>query len=352
MTILYFGIYDPGYSRNRVIIRGLKENGLDVKECRVSASSRFKYLRLVLLYLKLRPKFDLMIVGFPGQEVMFLAKLITRRPVIFDAFTSHYGGYIMDRGNYGPKSFHASYYRFLDTYSCRLADIVLLDTNAHISFFVKEFNLPQNIFRRILIGADDQIFHPLRNMPESEAVFNVLFFGTYIPLQGTQFIVRAAKLLEREPTHFTMVGKGQKKKQAMDLAGELGLKNLIFKDMMTPTELREEIAKSDLCLGIFGDTPKALLVIPNKIYEAIAMAKLVITADSEAIREIFTEKDMLLVKTANSEALAEGIKKAMTNPELRAMLRENSYKKYTQYATPLVIGSELKNIIQTLHEKK
>ena len=34
MKICYFGDYDSDYSRNRVIIKGLKENNVAVFECR------------------------------------------------------------------------------------------------------------------------------------------------------------------------------------------------------------------------------------------------------------------------------------------------------------------------------
>ena len=37
MIVCYFGTYskDEGYTRNRVIIKGLKENGVQVQECHV-----------------------------------------------------------------------------------------------------------------------------------------------------------------------------------------------------------------------------------------------------------------------------------------------------------------------------
>src|SRR3989344_4381322 len=99
LTVLYFGVYDPDYSRNRVLIKGLKANGVRVVECRVSAKDKLKYLKLVWRFLTLS-NFDLMIVGFPGQEVMFLARILTSKPIVFDAFTSHYGGYVLDRQYY------------------------------------------------------------------------------------------------------------------------------------------------------------------------------------------------------------------------------------------------------------
>jgi len=40
MTICYFGDYNSNYSRNRVIIKGLKENGVNVLECNVGEKGK------------------------------------------------------------------------------------------------------------------------------------------------------------------------------------------------------------------------------------------------------------------------------------------------------------------------
>src|SRR3989344_1592646 len=152
MKVLYFGIYNPNYSRNRVLIGGLRKNGVEVSECNVRYHSFFSYLKLFWKYLFLKKAFDAMIVGFPGQESMLLARLLTRKPIIFDAFTSHYGGYVLDRGKYGKKSLRAKWYKWLDRKSVKLANMALLDTNAHIDFFVNELGLPRDKFRRIFVG--------------------------------------------------------------------------------------------------------------------------------------------------------------------------------------------------------
>jgi hypothetical protein len=48
MTILYFGNYNPNYSRNRVLIRGLRENGVKVVECNVKRSGFLSLFFLLL----------------------------------------------------------------------------------------------------------------------------------------------------------------------------------------------------------------------------------------------------------------------------------------------------------------
>src|SRR3989338_10634529 len=153
MKVLYFGTFDPSYGRNWVLINGLKKNGVEVIQLR-RPPGWINLIKLFFDYLSTRPAYDVMIVGFSGQEAMFLARLLTRKPIIFDAFTSHYGGYILNRRKASKNSLKAKYYRFMDKWSCKLADMALLDTNAHIGFFVNELGLPKGKFRRIFVGTD------------------------------------------------------------------------------------------------------------------------------------------------------------------------------------------------------
>lgn len=381
MRILFFGIYKSEYSRNRVLMKGLKQNGIEVLECRSSSKGFLAFIDLFFKYFKFRGKYDFMLVGFPGQEVMFLARFLTRKPIIFDAFTSHFGGYILDRRYYSPQSLRSKYYSFLDKWSCRLADLVLLDTNTHIDFFVREFGLPREKFRRIFVGTDSDIFYPrngggsndkflvhpvrscegsprmkqdaedvrgfVRGSQRASASFGVHFHGHYIPLQGVKYIIEAAKLLEKENISFNLIGRGQTFKEDRILAESLGLKNINFVDSVPYEKLPDYIAQADICLGIFGDTPKTDLVIPNKIFEALAVGKPVITSDTNAVKELLTGgEDVILCKTANAGDLAGKIIELRDNLELRLKIGKNGRNIFIKSATPEILGKQLLNYIQ------
>ena len=349
MKVFYFGAYDPDYARNSVLIKGLKANGVEVLECNSRSKGKFKiFLDLFFKYWKFTGKYDVMIVGFPGQEMMFLVRILRPfGPVVFDAFTSHYGGYILDRKKAAINSLRAKWYRFLDTYSCKLADLVLLDTNAHIDFFVDEFKLPRKKFRRIWAGADDSIFKPEGDLADKEGKFKVLFFGTYIPLQGVEYIVKAAKIVldKDKDVAFRIIGNGQDRKRLEILAKNIAATSIEFKNKVSLLELKSEIARSDVCLGIFGDTLKTSLVIPNKVYDSIAMKKPVITADTIAIRELFDGNDLYLIKTADPKSLARAIIELKNNPGLRNKLAENGYKKFKENASHKILGKMLLEIL-------
>jgi len=183
--------------------------------------------------------------------------------------------------------------------------------------------------------------------------FQIFFHGNFIPLQGVQFIVKAAKILAGNPEIiFYLIGQGQTRAEAIELAKQLELKNIIFIDRVPGNELPSRLKAADLCLGIFGDTEKTLRVIPNKVYECIAMAKPVISADTPAIRELFTDREnILLCKVADANSLAGKILKLKNNEDLRRKIAVGGYELYRSQARPAVIGKKLLESLGELYGK-
>jgi len=348
MTVCYFGIYDPNNSRNRELISGLKENGVEVVQCRVDPAQPFKYWKLFKKHRQIKD-YDVMVVGFPGHPVMLLAKLVCRKPIIFDAFVSLYDSNVFDRKSVSPYSFWALKYWLLDWLSCKLADRVLLDADEHIKYFVKTFRIKKEKFRRILVGTDDSIFYP-RDCQKNTDKFLLLFQGTYIPLQGVEYMIRAAKILENENVQLDIIGRIKTYGPSVELSQKLDVKNVNFIDFMPQTELAERMARADVCLGFFGDTPKAKRCGAFKVTEALAMGKPVLTADTPAMREFLKDREScLFCRGANAEDLAEKILELKNNPVLREKIADNGYKVYQEKLTPKALGKELKNIIDELY---
>lgn len=343
MRILYFGIYDPSYSRNRVLINGLHANGVTVDEINYDAKSLAWPLKLILKrFLNFRNKYDFIFVGFPGQEVMPLARLLFPfSNIIFDAFTSHYGGYILDREYFGQKSLRAYYYKFIDWLSCRLADKVLLDTNAHINFFINEFKLPRAKFIRVFVGTDERVMK-FSEIRKDEGNIKVHFHGSFIPLQGVDVILDAIKILNNEKITFNLIGKGAMyAKISARIKGE-NIKNIILKPKVGYSELPKLMADADICLGIFGTTPKTKIVIPNKIYEAIAVGRPVITADTEAIHELFIDgANIILSKIGSAGDLALKIKYLAGDRDLRIKIAKNARRLFENKLQSVIIARDL-----------
>jgi len=345
--ILMIGNYDLGrYGRARIIYNGLKKNKANVKI--FLAKGLFKYLRIKMRLLKK----DYGVVIPNGKLVLMTAKfmqLFTKKKIVFDVFISDYEALVESRRLVKKGSFMAKIYYFFDKYSCKFSDIVLLDTNEHIDYFVKKFGLKRKKFRRVFVGGDDALFYP-RKSKRKDKKFRVLFYGSFIPGHGIKYILKAAKMLEKEKdTEFLLVGTGQTYDKMVKLSKKLQNTNVKFTGWVNFKKIPDYIADADVCLGMFGDHLKKIQrVIGNKIFEIIAMKKPLISGDAKAMREAFTNKeDILMCKMDDEKSLADSIMLLKQNPELREKIAENSYKLFKKRFTTKEIG---KNVLKVIKE--
>jgi len=345
MRICYFGNYDPEYARNRVIIKGLRENGVEVLECNSKSGSWKKYIDLFKIHRKIG-SYRFMIVGYSDSRLLVLLGRFLNRGefLVWDAFYSLYDSWVFDRKLVSPNSVKAKYWWFVDWLALRTADGILLDTLTHIDYFIKTYKIHKNKFIRIFVGTDDSVFYPRQIKRESSPdKTNILFYGKFIPLQGIQYIIKAAKILENNSDiYFRIIGNGQTYSEIRNLARDLGLKNTEFLEKVPYEKLPSYIESADIVLGIFGDTDKTLRVIPNKIYEAVAMAKPVITGDTPAVRELFKDQeDILLCKVASEQDLSKKIIQLIDNKELLNSIASNGYRAFSEQAKPTIIAKNL-----------
>lgn len=327
-TICYFGIYKSDYSRNRILIKGFRENGINVLECSSQKTGFYKYIELFKRHWLLRGQYDLIFVGFPGYQAVVLAWILSTKPIIFDAFCSLYNTAVEDRKTVTPSSMKARYYWFLDWLSCTLSNVVVLDTNANINYFIKNFMISHKKFLRVFVGTDSTVFYPT---PEQKYdSFIVHFHGHFIPLQGVEYVIQAANLLKDENIRFQIIGLGQEYDRIRKQAEDLGLKNITWIGNVPYESLQDYMSSANVCLGIFGNTSKTDIVIPNKVFEALACGRPVITADTPAIRELLTDKEnVFLCKKADPADLAESIRVLQKDINLRSHIAEAGYSLFT-----------------------
>ncbi len=339
MTICYFGFYDAGYSRNRILIKGLKLNGVKVIECHSDKAKLAKYYDLIKKYFKIKNKFDVMIVGFPGFLSMFLAKIITRKPIIFDAFLSLYDSNVFDRKVYPARSLKAVRDWLFDYFSCRLADKILIDTNEHIDYFIREYRVNKKKIFRIFVGSDKDYFKPSTKVKKDG--FIVHFHGMGVPLQGAEYIIKTARLLKNEDVYFNIIGTKVK-----IMHGDPSLKKVTYIENIPYDKINGFLSLADIGLGIFGNTPKASRVIPNKIFELLAARVPIITAETPAVKELLEDKkNVIFCQAANEKDLADKIMMLKNNQELRKQIATNGYNLFISKLTPYHLGMELINII-------
>lgn len=349
MRVLFISGREPAYMRNAVILKGLREAGVEVIECTSpSASYLHRFPNILKKFLLNQNKdYDAVFVGYFGQPLVPICAKFSSKPLIFDAFLSAYDTICFDRKKFAPNSAPGKFFYWLDKHSCELSNKVFLDTNAHIDYFVNTFGLDQNKFSRIFVGADESVFYP-RKCERNDDFFRVFYYTTYHPLHGVEYIVNAAKKLEKhENIKFRIIGGGMEYNKIESLARDLNVKNVEFIGRMPYQEfyrrLPLEIANSDLCLGgHFSNVDKGKRVIAEKTFEFIAMKKPVIVGDNPANRELFeNRKNALLVEHANSDALADAILELKNDMELRSKIAEEGYREFNEICTSKKIGKQV-----------
>lgn len=338
MKILFTGFFDPEYARNRILRRGLEERGIEVA---IKPLGKATLSSIGVLVSLLRNEtYDAVLIGHSDdQYAVPVARLFSSKPVIWDAFYSLYDTRVNDRGlvsRWDPKAW---WYWMLDWSSVHLATHVLFDTQAHAKWFAHSFGIAPSRSIVVYVGADTSLFHPTPNTEVEDAL--VGFYGKFIPLQGVPVIVRAAKLLEPEKVRFEIIGSGQTYQEVRSLAEALAVRNITFVDRVSYEELPSRMERWSIALGIFGTSGKAARVIPNKVYEAAASGKAIISRDSPALREVFSERSVFFSDTT-PEALAGSIRTLLKDARRRAILGTETAnlcaKKLTPYAVvgPLV----------------
>jgi glycosyltransferase involved in cell wall biosynthesis len=324
--VCYLGAYDPAYPRNQVLRRGLTRQGATVVDCRVSPTlktvARMRSLRQQ--YAAIAAWGDVILLAEFNQTLAPFAWWMARRHrkrLVVDAFTSLYDSAVHDRATAHPRSPNALRYWFADWLAIRLADLALFDTAQHRDYFVHTFGVSPRRCVVIPVGAPQEWFET-PPVPHGLSGTLALFYGTYIPLHGVETILRAAHhLRKRTDIHFELVGRGQTYPAAQELATDLKLERVTFREPVTPTALPGLVARADVCLGVFGTSAKASRVVPNKVYQTLALGKPLITADTPALRDAFMPGEHLLaVPPGDAKALAEAITSLADNLDLRDRL--------------------------------
>lgn len=328
MTVCFFGNYQKDYPRNHVIAGGLRKNGINIIECHTRKRGIQKYISLYRKHRTVKRQYDILHVAFSGHTLIWFAKLITRKPVVFDAFVSLYLTNVEDRKTVSQKSFRARYFAFLDWLSCRMADRVLLDTDAQIEYFVRRYGISKEKFVKVYVGAKEDIFFP-KMIQRSDNTFIVHWHGYIVPFYSLETILLAANILKDDKDiRFHLVTRfNGKYYEILETAKKLHLDNVEFFPETTYEKISEYINRADLCLGIFGKNQKAGLVIPNKIFEAIACAKPVITSRQKAVEEVFEDqKNILFTNPEDPKDLAEKIRFMKNNPAFAESIGRNAHE--------------------------
>ncbi len=339
-TLLWWGRFDDNYSRNRILRFLLTEHGYTLRDFKPKSSLVGSVQALFQDFGKVDAVW---VPCFRQNDFQAAAKFAYKNtiPLIFDPLISAWDKAVFERKKIKQHSRQATQLLKKEQKLFSSADLVLADTTLHADFFVNCLNSSKKATCVVPVGAEEQLFtlQPFKFANPLE----VLFYGSFINLQGPETIVRAAALLP--DIHFTLLGSGTLKQKCMAMAQNLN--NVKFEDWIAYEELPARIGKAHLLLGIFGDSPKPGRVIPNKVYQSLACGRAVITRESKAYPDsLVSSKGLYFVPPANPEALANTIRMVLNKGRNLEQKGKNARNIYQQFFSYNVIRKALKHSLQ------
>jgi len=340
MKVCLFGSYSrstngiPSNYTGEMVKEICWSQGFETVECHEDCPSYGAapgaYVRLLLKHRKI--DYDVMVIPWRGVITLPLAKMIHRSPIVYFPTLSIYDTLVNTYRRCARNSLKARIIRFIERTACRWADLVVTESTFQTEYFVREFGLPRGKFRQLWPGAYESRFTP-QPFRERTGEFVVLYFGTFIPMTGTDTIVGAADLLrDRKDIRFVLCGTGKDEGRIRRYAAERGLSNVVFTGMLELSSLVERISSSDVLLGLFGTNDKCKGSMPNKVNQALASAKPLITIDTPTAREAGLEdgENCLLTQSDDPGELAGCILRLRDDDALRRSVAMRGYKHYLE----------------------
>jgi len=317
MKILFTGKDDFKYNRTRILLTGLHAHpAVEVVEYPLNKEGYQERE-----FQKHAQWADFLYLGAFRHSDVKIVKKKTSTPLVFDPLISKYLTRTIDYGKWW--SAPEKYLR--DRVAFKNSDIIMMDTQGDIDWVVEKYKLdPEQLFV-LPIGVDTSIFKPVNT--ESRGGLTVGFHGGFIPLQGMDKIIETARLLAAESDiNFDIVGAGPEYKKITRMAEKYGLSNVKFRGWVNYIEINPIINAFDVCLGIFGNSIKTDLVIPNKVYEYAALKKCIITKDTIGIREIFTPDKDVKLTPADPEKMAQAVVEMRDDPTKRNTMGTEAFE--------------------------
>ncbi len=365
MKIAWLGSLKTRTLRNRILKKGFLSNKIEIIDLTSPAEFTPYSSKLalglgtasrVLQSLKKasipRNSIDFIFISYPSQDIfpiLYYLKNIQRMdaPIVFDPFISVFYSYTQDYRLLNPRSLFARMIYQWEQRSFHYSDMILAETNVMCDFFSTAYRIPRSKLVRAFLGADDALFNPERYPAKQKNDKTIVsFIGEFIPSQGIEYILKSAEILRSNKNiEFHLIGGLRKPfKVAKAFVDSKELQNVRLYGYIPLEQVPEKIADSNIQLGIFGNTPKAKMVISNKVVCAAAMAKPIITAYSKASAEVFKHQENIwFTKFANPKSLAESIIQLHEDPTTQRKIGRNARDVFLMNLTPKKVAASVIN---------
>jgi len=324
-TLLWWGRSDTRYSRNQILLKLLKKSGWQINYFYPFSSAVGKAQALFQ-----RPRIpDMIWVPCFRQRDMPSAIYWARKwhcPLVFDPLISAFQKEVFEKNKWPRQHKSAVRLRKWESRLFQNADLIVADTRPHADFYIQTLGADPRKVAVIYVGADEDLFRP-RPVDEAVRPIEILFYGSFLQLHGPEVILDAAKACQGEAIKWVLLGNGDSKPELQKRAQDLT--NVFFEPWIDYKSLPQRLWQAHIILGIFGTTQKASLVIPNKVFQAMAVGRPLITRQSSAYPQSMRSSPIIgWVPPGDAQALEALVRRWAENPEDLIQRGHQTYRLY------------------------
>jgi glycosyltransferase involved in cell wall biosynthesis len=347
-TVLWWGRFDPDYSRNRILRQAYTALGWNIVDFHPLLAGIVGDVEALV---RRPPPADLVHLPCFRQRDMAAATRYARRhglPLLIDPLTSAYDKQVYEKYRLPVDSLRARWLLRYERWLFSGADRVLADTPEHARFFTQTLGVDPAKVNIVYVGAEEPLFAPAP-ATAIDGELEVLFFGSFIPLQGPEVIVEAARLYQGPPLRWTLLGQGPLRADSQRLAR--GLSNVHFEDRIPYRDLPARIHRAHILLGVFGPTAKAGRVMPNKVFQALACGRPLVTCRASSYPDDLlaaANSGIAWVPAADPAALAAAVAALASQPEQLAATGVAARASYEKYFSTDMIREQLRTALAAL----
>lgn len=348
-TVLWWSHSGRDYSRDRIVRNAFTELGWNIHDFR-PAFSPAGHLEAILR--RIGTPSLVWVPCFRQRDVAAAQKWarLHHVPLAFDPLISAWDKQVFERRKFEQDSRQATRLLKHESKLFQQSDVVIADTEQHAQFFSSAHGMPLDQLAVIPVSAEEGQFVEQPAIASTRKRRKILFYGSFIGLQGPQHIAKAA--IEVPNADWTFIGTGPLLEQCQQIAS--GQNHITFLPRVPYETLPSIIGDADILMGIFGDSEKAGRVIPNKVYQALACGRPVVTRQSDAypvaVRDASSKDSGITWTAADSESeIAAAVSQLLATSSNELQVQGLSARKtYLAWFSNEIVKSKLQAVIDRL----
>jgi glycosyltransferase involved in cell wall biosynthesis len=231
-------------------------------------------------------------------EIIFA--ILFKKNIYVDFYISNYETRVIDHQVLTKKSTRAKFLFYFERLILLKSTKVFFLTQTEKTHHLYSFNIDDDIKKYKVIP----LVIENKNSTKKKGIslnkkdeITICWWGSFLPLHGIDTIIEAIKLLDNKKFKLYLFGNNDlKTKYYIDYVNQNNLNDfIIIKSNYTFKNDKLEnflVEKCDIALGNFGNSDKALYVLPNKVVEATSLKIPIISGSSIGPQEYFNQKSM------------------------------------------------------------